>query len=292
MSNGPRILITNDDGVDAPGLAVAIEIARQVSDTVCVVAPASNQSGVGHHLSFGVELEVEKRDRDVYAVPGTPADCVITGMTHPDLIADGEPDVVLSGVNHGQNLGDIIHCSGTLAGAREGTMQGALGVAMSQAVDFENQQNVDWACALTHGAAVLRTLLAKPRTPGIYFNVNFPLAPPETVAGVRVVPHQRFPRSPIAYYKSRNAGKFFVAIPNLPRDFDHDADFHILHHDRAITVTPLRLDQSNLAASNGLQAEFEEMSVAREPVKSVERDLGSDGGGDEIRYNPDPSATR
>lgn len=289
MTNGPRILITNDDGVDAPGLVVAIKIARAVSDDVHVVAPASNQSGVGHRFSFGTELEIERRDRNVWAIEGTPADCVVVGMTH--LFKDREPDVVLSGVNNGQNLGDIINCSGTIAGAREGAMQGALGIAMSQAVDYENGLDINWDCALAHGAAVLRALVAQPRSSGTYFNVNFPLGPAGVVKGIKVVPHQRFERSPIAYYPSRNDGKFFIAIPHPPTDLDPGADFHVLHRERAITVTPLNLDQSDLAAIAGLQARVAGAFTKDEmAARAIDLELGSGGGGDGARYDPDPSA--
>jgi 5'-nucleotidase len=290
MTDGPRILITNDDGVDAPGLAVALAIARAVSDDVHVVAPASNQSGVGHRFSFGTELEVERRDHNVWALEGTPADCVVVGMTH--LFKDHEPEIVLSGVNNGQNLGDIINCSGTIAGAREGAMQGALGIAMSQAVDYENGLDITWECALAHGAAVLRALIAEKRRNGTYFNVNFPLGPAAEVVGVRVVPHQRFGRSPIAYYPSRNDGKFFIAIPHPPTDLDPRADFHVLHRDRAITVTPLGLDQSDMRAADSLQAQFGKTFAGDEnETHGPDLEPRQNGGGDAARYDPDPSAS-
>jgi len=199
---------------------------------------------------------------------------------------------VLSGVNNGQNLGDIINCSGTIAAAREGAMQGALGIAMSQAVDYENGVDVDWQAAATHGAAVLRMLIAQPRVAGTYFNVNFPLGPAETITDIRVVKHQRFVRSPIAYYPSRNEGKFFIAIPNPPTDLDPDADFEVLHRDRAITVTPLGLDQSNLGAVNELQVSCAGV-LARSGATSATAPLaGGEQTGDAVRYAPDGQTGR
>src|SRR5690606_26421478 len=139
----PRILITNDDGVDAPGIQLMQEIARELSDDIWVIAPDGNQSGASHRFTFGRELRLEQRAPQVFAVhAGSPADCVVAGMTH--LCADSPPALVLSGVNNGQNLGDIINCSGTAAGAREGALQGALGIAMSQAVDYEKGHDVIW----------------------------------------------------------------------------------------------------------------------------------------------------
>ncbi len=290
MTKGPRILITNDDGVDAPGMDVALEIARAVSDDVYVVAPAGNQSGVGHRFSFGQELEIERRDARIWALDGTPADCVVVGMTH--LLKDKKPDVVLSGVNNGQNLGDIINCSGTAAGAREGAMQGALGIAMSQAVDYENGFDVSWETALSFGAVVLRALIAQPRRNGTYFNVNFPLGPVETVAGIRVVPHQRFAYSPFAYYPSRNDGKFFIAVPHSPEPLDPDADFHVLHQERAVTVTPLNLNQSDLAGAKGLQERCADaFATGPEAEPEIGPKIRAGDGGDDVRYHPDPPAT-
>ncbi len=144
-----RILITNDDGVDAPGIAVMEEIARSISDDVWIVAPADNQSGAAHRFTFGRELELVERRSRVFAIPGgSPADCVVAGMTF--VLKDRPADLVLSGVNNGQNIGDIVNCSGTAAGAREGAMQGAIGIAMSQGVDYEQGGALDWSVSRRH----------------------------------------------------------------------------------------------------------------------------------------------
>lgn len=140
-------------------------------------------------------------------------------------------------------------------------MQGALGIAMSQAVDYDKGDDVKWDCVKAHGASVLQTLWADARIAPTYFNVNFPVCPPEQVTGVRVVPHQRFAHSPFAYYPSRNKGKFFIAIPKTPEPLDPASDFHVLHHERAITVTPLSLAQSDMAAAPDLEARFADRFV-------------------------------
>jgi 5'-nucleotidase len=240
-----RILITNDDGVGAPGIALMREIARALSDDVWVVAPDGNQSGAGHRFTLAREMTMEEREPQVFAViGGSPADCVVVGMTH--LLADHPPDVVLSGVNAGQNLGDIIHCSGTAAGAREGALQGAIGIAMSQAANYELRHEVVWDNARRFGATVAQKIIEAHRGRDHFYNVNFPFCTPEQVTGVRVVPHQRFSRSPFRYYPSQNAGKFFVAIPETPTPLDPASDFHVLTHGNAITVTPLTLAQTDL----------------------------------------------
>lgn len=250
-----RVLITNDDGVDAPGIALMQEIARDLSDDVWVIAPDGNQSGAAHRFTFGRELRLEQRRSRVYAVHGgSPADCVVAGMTH--LCADKPPALVLSGVNNGQNLGDIINCSGTAAGAREGALQGALGIALSQAVDYDKGHEVNWDNAQRFGLEVVRAILAEAEGRETYYNVNFPHCRPEQVSGIRVVPSQRFSRSPMRYYQSDNPGGFFIAIPETPMPLDVTQDFHALHHENAITVTPLALQQSDMLTAERLDGKL------------------------------------
>ena len=241
-----RILITNDDGVDAPGIAIMADIARTLSDDVWIVAPDGNQSGAGHRFTLGRELHFDRIDARSFAViGGSPADCVVAGMTH--LLGDKPADVVLSGVNAGQNLGDIINCSGTAAGAREGALQGAIGIAMSQGINYEHGREVDWSNSIRHGAAVARAVIAGAQGPGTYFNVNFPFCDPDTTKGIAVVPHQRFSRSPFRYYPSDNDGKFFIAIPETPMPLDRAADFEVMRRDGYVTVTPMLLQQTDVS---------------------------------------------
>lgn len=247
-----RILITNDDGVDAPGIAIMADIARALSDDVWIVAPDGNQSGAGHRFTLGRELEIETRDARTFSViGGSPADCVVAGMTH--LLGDRPADVVLSGVNAGQNLGDIINCSGTAAGAREGALQGAIGIAMSQGIDYATSREVDWSNARQHGAAAARAVIAAAHGRDNYYNINFPTCAPSETRGLAVVHHQRFARSPFRHYPSDNAGKFFVAIPETPKPLDPDADFEVMRRDGFITVTPLLLQQTDMGLAERLR---------------------------------------
>ena len=243
-SRPPRILITNDDGVDAPGIAVMEAIALGLSDDVWIVAPDANQSGAGHRFTFGRELELVERRSRVFTVPhGSPADCVVAGMTF--LLKDRPADLVLSGVNNGQNIGDIVNCSGTAAGAREGAMQGAVGIALSQGVDYENKKAVDWAVSQAFGGRVVEGVARQPER-GTWYNVNFPFCAPSDVAAIRVVPTQRFARSPMRYFPSDNAGKFFIAIPETPSPIEPGNDFFQLFHGNAITVSPMTLQASDI----------------------------------------------
>ncbi|QQR40816.1 5'/3'-nucleotidase SurE [Devosia rhizoryzae] len=242
-----RILLTNDDGVDAPGLAVMADIAAQLSDDVWIVAPDGNQSGAGHRFTFGRELTLDERGPRRFAVVGgSPADCVVAGMTH--LLGDKPADLVLSGVNAGQNLGDIVNCSGTAGGAREGALQGAIGIAMSQSMDYNSSRQADWENAVHFGARTVEAILAAHAGDDVFYNVNFPFCDTSEVTGLAAVPHQRFSRSPIRHYASDNPGGFFMAIPETPLPLDPEADFEVLRKGNKITVTPMALQMTHQGA--------------------------------------------
>ena len=257
MKSNPRILISNDDGIDAAGIKLLQQIAGEISDDVWVVAPDTNQSGASHRFTLGIELEYKEHAPRVFSLNGSPADCIVAGYTH--LLHDNPPDIVLAGINHGQNMGDIINCSGTAAAAREGALQGALGIALSQAVDYANQKEVDWDNAKAFGASVLKQLisnvsLGEQRNADLYYNINIPFCATADVTGVKVVPHQRYDQSVFRHYPSKNEGKFFVSIPKTPTPMQENHDFHALHGANAITVTPLTLrisDTSEVARLQG-----------------------------------------
>src|SRR5229473_7926870 len=124
-----RILITNDDGIHAPGLAACEKIARSLSNEVWIVAPESDQSGVSHSLSLNDPLRMREVGERHFAVKGTPTDCIIMGARH--ILKDRPPDLVLSGVNRGRNAGEDVIYSGTVAGAVEGAILGIASFALS-----------------------------------------------------------------------------------------------------------------------------------------------------------------
>jgi 5'-nucleotidase len=126
-----RILCTNDDGIHAPGLKALEEIARQLTDDVWIVAPETDQSGVSHSLSLNDPLRLRQIGDRYFAVKGTPTDCVIMAVRH--IMHESRPDLVLSGVNRGQNVAEDVSYSGTVAGAIEGTILGVPSIALSQA---------------------------------------------------------------------------------------------------------------------------------------------------------------
>src|SRR6185437_11462139 len=138
-----RILVTNDDGINAPGLLVAEKIACALSDDVWVVAPEAEQSGASHSLTLTMPLRLREVSQRRYAVSGTPTDCVMMGCLQ--LLKDKPPALVLSGVNWGSNMADDVTYSGTIAGAMEGCALGIPSVALSQAGNEETREDIDWS---------------------------------------------------------------------------------------------------------------------------------------------------
>jgi 5'-nucleotidase len=169
-----RILVTNDDGIHAPGLAVLETIARELSDDVWVIAPETDQSGVSHSLSLSDPLRLREISERHFAVKGTPTDCVILGIRH--IMKEARPDLVLSGVNRGQNVAEDVTYSGTIAGAMEGTLLGIRSIALSQAYGPKGRDDIKWQCAAHHGPLVIRRVLEIGIEDGILVNVNFPIA--------------------------------------------------------------------------------------------------------------------
>jgi 5'-nucleotidase len=144
-----RILCTNDDGINAPGLEIIEQIAKDLSDDVWVVAPEHDQSGVSHSLSLNDPLRLREIGPRHFAVKGTPTDCVIMGSRH--ILGKKGPDVVLSGVNRGRNVAEDVVYSGTIAGALEGTMLGLPSFALSQEFSMETPRT-RWSMSISRPA--------------------------------------------------------------------------------------------------------------------------------------------
>jgi 5'-nucleotidase len=177
-----RIMITNDDGYRAEGIKELEAIARTITDDVWVVAPSEQQSGMGHALTYRDPLRVTKHGEKHYSVDGTPTDSVIIGIRK--ILADHKPDLVLSGVNNGENVAESFTHSGTIGAAIEATLHGVKAIAFSQ-VTLEKYP-VDWTVTKELGPSVLKTLLKQDWSNNTLLNVNFPLLPVEEVAGIKV----------------------------------------------------------------------------------------------------------
>ncbi len=240
-----RILITNDDGIHAPGLVVLEKIARELSDDIYIVAPETDQSGVAHSLSLNDPLRLREIDERRFAVKGTPTDCVIMGVRH--LLKDNPPDLVLSGVNRGQNVAEDVTYSGTIAGATEGTILGIRSIALSQAYGPGGHAAMSWRCAEAHGAATIRKVLDIEIDDDVLININFPACAPEEVAGTVATMQGRRNQALLAV-DSRLDGRgnpyFWLAFSRHRIDPGEGTDLEALK-DKRISVTPLKIDMTD-----------------------------------------------
>ena len=179
-SKALRILLTNDDGIDAEGLHLLEELALGISQDVTVVAPASNQSGTGRSISLHRDIDFHQRDKTHYSVGGTPADCVMLALHL--LFPDKKPDLILSGINHGMNVADDIGYSGTVGAAKEAAINGIAGIALSQR--FSNGRS-DFTPVREAGKQVLKAAIDIVMPARTVLNINFPPAEFGRVKGIR-----------------------------------------------------------------------------------------------------------
>jgi 5'-nucleotidase len=177
-----RILVTNDDGIHAPGLETLERIARTLSDDVWIVAPAEENSGAGHSLSLADPIRYRKIADRRFEVAGTPTDCVVMAARK---ILPGNPNLVLSGVNRGQNIADDVTYSGTIAAAMEGTQLGFKSIALSQVAGIHGN-GFSYEVAEQHGPDIVARLMTMSFMPGMLINVNFPDCRADDVQGVEV----------------------------------------------------------------------------------------------------------
>lgn len=178
-----RILVSNDDGIHAPGIKLLEEIALSLSDDVWVVAPETEQSGTAHSLTLHHPLRYREVAPQRFAVDGTPTDSVLLAVNR--LVEGRKPTLLLSGVNRGANLGDDVTYSGTIAAAIEGTLLGVPSIALSQI--FRHPDPVPWQTARAHAPGIIRAICGQGWARNVTININFPNCEPDEVAGVEVV---------------------------------------------------------------------------------------------------------
>jgi 5'-nucleotidase len=245
-----RILVSNDDGIRAPGIKVLQRIAKQISDDVWVCAPMNEQSGAGHSLSLRTPLWLRRVATRRYAVEGTPTDSVLMGIHQ--LLKDHKPDLVLSGVNRGSNMGEFITYSGTCAAAMEATLLGIPAIALSQQIE-PSERHVHWPTAETHAPALIRKLLRAGWPKRTFINVNFPKVRPSEVTGVEVTHMgQRTMGDSLVEQRHPMGGRYYWigALPTAVRG-RKGSDLSAVEQGK-ISVTPVDLDFTNRRAMKPL----------------------------------------
>ena len=250
-----RILLTNDDGIHAPGLELLETIARTLSDDVWVCAPAEEQSGAGHSLTLHSPVRLREHGDRRYSVTGTPSDSVNLALRK--LFADQTPDLVLSGINSGENLADDITYSGTVSAAMEAALAGIPAIALSQAF---RDMGRSFAAAEEWGAKVLGPLITTAMAKRTLVNVNFPACAPDAVRGIRVVRqgfHDYARGSVVEGTDPRGRNYYWFGLEEMEHTLDHGTDLEAVA-ENYVAVTPLQLDLTDHAAIGRLAERYAE----------------------------------
>ena len=248
-----RILLSNDDGFDAPGMAVLKKIAAALSDEVIVVAPAKEQSGASRSLTLHDPIRINKFSDTEYSVDGTPTDCVMMALNY--IFKDSPPDLILSGVNRGGNLGEDVLYSGTVAAASEATLLGVRSIALSQCILDANE--IYWDTAEKLAPEIIKKLLKLDWGDGTLMNINFPAVPLDQVTGTVVTRQGKRDLSNLlidARVDARGKDYFWLGYRPSVGTPDVGDDLHAVAAGE-VSVTPLNL---NLTA-NPLMAEVEKI---------------------------------
>ena len=252
-----RILLTNDDGIYAPGLEVLETIARELSDDIWVCAPEEEQSGMGHALTLTRPVRLRHHGKRRFSVTGTPTDCVTMGLRE---VLDAAPDLILSGVNRGANLGDDITYSGTASAAMEGALAGVRSIALSQVLGPAEEREGDlFDAARAWGHKVIAPLIEAPVPARSLINVNFPPRPAAQVQGVRVVRqgfHDYARGTVVKGRDPRGLDYYWFGLQGIEHTLDHGTDLEAID-EGYVSVTPLHLDLTHHASIGTLAERFE-----------------------------------
>ena len=252
-----RILLTNDDGINAPGLYVLEKIAAQLSDDIWICAPSEEQSGAGHSLTLTRPVRIRKHAERRFSVTGTPTDAVTMALKR---LLPEPPDLILSGVNRGANLGDDVTYSGTVSAALEGALAGVRSIALSQVYSREGVGNaVNFSAAEEWGAKVLRPLLDTPFAPRTLVNVNFPAVPASEVKGIRVVRqgfHDYARGSVVEGTDPRGFRYYWFGLHGIEHTPGSNTDLEAIAGG-FVSVTPLQIDLTHEGSLTALAGRYQ-----------------------------------
>lgn len=236
-----RILITNDDGINSPGLTSLVKIAKTISDDIWIVAPETDQSGVAHSLTLSDPLRLRQIEERRFALKGTPTDCVIMGVRK---VLPTRPDLVLSGINRGQNLAEDVTYSGTVAGAMEAAILGIRSIAVSQAYNWDVGTEPDYKVAETYAPELFKKLINFPLPPYTLLNVNFPPCSVNQVKGTKVTVQGHHEQSGLSL-DERTDGRghpyYWLRFVDRGKSVLENSDLHAIT-DGYVSVSPLRID--------------------------------------------------
>lgn len=249
-----RVLLTNDDGVHAEGLAALERIARQLSDDVWVAAPEYEQSGASRALTLSDPLRVRRLDAQRFAVSGTPTDCVMLAVE--ELLKDRRPDLVLSGVNRGHNTAEDVTMSGTVAGAIQGMALGVPSIALSQSLAvFHDDEVARYETAEAFAPGIVQRLLEAGWPKDVVININFPNRKPDEVEAVEVTRQGfRDMHNMRAEKRTDLRGReyYWMGFTQRRPQMAEGTDLAAVLAGR-ISVTPLHIDLTHMATVHALK---------------------------------------
>ena len=241
-----RILLTNDDGVHAAGLAALEQIAKVLSDDVWICAPEYEQSGASRALTLSDPVRVRKLDERRFSTSGTPTDCVMLAVT--ELMGGLRPDLVLSGVNHGANLAEDVTLSGTVAGAIEGMTMGVPSIALSQTGWPEAAPDGMFEPAVRFGPGVVKRLMEIGWPRDVVMNVNFPSRPADEISEIEVT-RQTFRDTALRHAEKRtdlrNRDYYWMGFRRELSKPAEGTDLRAIY-DGKISVTPVHIDLTHV----------------------------------------------
>lgn len=251
-----RILVTNDDGIHAPGIKVLERIASQLSHDVWVVAPLEEQSGAGHSLTLSQPIRVQKFGPRHFGIRGTPTDSVM--MALGKIVEGPRPDLILSGINRGANLAEDVTYSGTVSAAMEGTLAGVPSIALSQVTLDRPVGEEAFVTANVFAQPIIRTLLQQGWPEGVLMNINFPPHTPDQIKGVRVTEQGQRDYGKIAIEERVDVRGFPYYWFGLGREStqpSHETDLKAVR-EAFVSVTPLHLNLTHHATLGSLTKAF------------------------------------
>ena len=241
QSDQQRILIINDDGIHAPGIALLEEIAREITDDVWVVAPDREKSGASHSISLTVPIRALQLGEKRYQVAGTPTDCVVMALS--EFMTDRQPNVILSGINNGANLAEDISYSGTVAVTMDGALRGIRSIALSQL--RERGCPADFGPAAMYAPDLVKRLIGLDDwPPGSFINVNFPNVPPDEISGLRMTTQGQRPPGSLsidARIDARAQPYYWLKIAYTSGNELPQTDLQAIA-EKAVSITPVKMD--------------------------------------------------
>ncbi|MBI4851767.1 MAG: 5'/3'-nucleotidase SurE [Acidobacteria bacterium] len=240
----PKILVTNDDGIDSDGIKALADSLSTLGDVI-VVAPSTDMTAVSHSLTLHSPLRIEKRDEACYAVTGTPTDCVVLAINI--LLNNALPDLVVSGINRGANLGDDIHYSGTVAGAMEGTFYGIASIAVSLA----GRERYDFQYAAQVAKEISSNVLKSGLPKGTLLNVNVPRGPIKGIALTRQASRSAGTEI-LINHDPRNRPYYWVGYGKISWEQNAGTDFAAIKQG-LVSITPIKNDMTNYAHLSELE---------------------------------------